>query len=113
MKIIHNKILPTKGFKAINLFGIIFVRRGLTFTPTDALHEMIHTKQMIEMLFIFFYIWYLIEWLVRLCIYRNATLAYLNISFEREAYFNQKNFNYLKERKLFSWRFYLKSKQVD
>ena len=56
MKIIHNKILPTKGFKAINLFGIIFVRRGLTFTPTDALHEMIHTKQMIEMLFIFLHL---------------------------------------------------------
>ena len=26
MKIIRNKIIPFKGFKAINLFGILFVR---------------------------------------------------------------------------------------
>ena len=26
MKIIHNKFIPFKGYKAINLFGIVFVR---------------------------------------------------------------------------------------
>ena len=62
MKIIYNNILPIKGFKAINLFGVIFVRKGLRFTPTDAIHEGIHTKQMVEMLFIFFYLW-VIEYL--------------------------------------------------
>jgi len=28
MKIIENKIIPFPGYKAINLFGILFVREG-------------------------------------------------------------------------------------
>ena len=42
MKIIINNILPPKGFKCINLFGILFCRRVLN--KTDINHEIIHTK---------------------------------------------------------------------
>ena len=28
MKLIYNNIIPFKGFKAINLFGLCFVRKG-------------------------------------------------------------------------------------
>lgn len=112
MKIIYNNILPIKGFKAINLFGVIFVRKGLRFTPTDAIHEGIHTKQMVEMLFIFFYLWYVLEWLIKCIIYKNPIIAYKNISFEREAYCNQNNFNYFKERNFYTWRFYIRKKYL-
>ena len=52
-----------------------------------------------EMLYVFFYLWYLIEWLIRLCMKGNA---YRNISFEREAYANDKDMEYLRNRKLYS-----------
>ena len=101
MKIIINNILPPKGFKCINLFGILFCRRQLN--KIDINHETIHTKQMQELLYIFFYLWYVIEYLVKLTIYRNTKLAYRNISFEREAYQNQYNLDYLNNRKHYSW----------
>ena len=101
MKIIINNILPPKGFKCINLFGILFCRRQLN--KIDINHEIIHTKQMQELLYIFFYLWYVIEYLVKLIIYRNTKLAYRNISFEREAYQNQYNLDYLNNRKHYSW----------
>ena len=101
MKIIINNILPPKGFKCINLFGILFCRRQLN--EIDINHETIHTKQMQELLYIFFYLWYVIEYLVKLIIYRNTKLAYRNISFEREAYSNQSNLSYLNRRKHYSW----------
>ena len=53
-------------------------------------HEKIHIAQQKEMLVIPFYLWYFIEWLVRLFKKGNA---YQNISFEREAYVNEYNFN--------------------
>ena len=97
MKIIINNIIPFKGFKCINLFGILFCRKQLD--KIDINHEAIHTKQMQEMLYIPFYIWYIIEYLIKLFIGN----SYRNLSFEREAYNNQYNLNYLNNRKHYSW----------
>ena len=49
MKVIYNNIIPFPGFKAINLFGVLFVRKGCTMSGSDINHEMIHTAQMKEM----------------------------------------------------------------
>jgi len=103
MKIIYNKFIPFKGFKAVNLFGVVFVRNGKSFYAKDRNHELIHTYQMKEMLYVFFYIWYLIEYCVRLIQYRNFHTAYKNISFEREAYGSQYNDDYLGTRKAYAW----------
>lgn len=92
MKIIINNIIPFKGFKCINLFGILFCRKQLD--KIDINHEAIHTKQMQEMLYIPFYIWYIIEYLIKLF----KGNAYRNLSFEREAYNNYYNLNYLNNR---------------
>lgn len=108
MKIINNKILPPRKFLAINLFGFIFTRDINKITNRTIIHESIHTMQMKETLYIFFYIWYGIEWIVRLIEYKDATLAYYNISFERESYSNEDNIEYLKTRKNFSWIKYIK-----
>lgn len=104
MKIIYSNIIPFRGFKAINLFGILFVRKGCKMSDTDINHEAIHTAQMKEMGYIFFYLWYLIEWIVRLFKKGNA---YRNISFEREAYNNQSWLLYLSVRQPYSWTDYL------
>lgn len=103
MKIIKNKIIPFPGYKAINLFGFVFTKGDLTDIEKN--HEAIHTAQMKEMLYLPFYVWYLGEYIVRLFGKGNA---YRNISFEREAYNNQQNLDYLKSRKHFSWFNYLK-----
>lgn len=102
MKIIKNKIIPFKGFKAINLFGFLFVRGNAVISEKDLRHEEIHTRQMKEMLYIFFYIWYALEWLVRLVQVFDAHLAYRLISFEREAYDNETNPDYLRDRKIYT-----------
>ena len=100
MKIIRQNILPPKGFLAINLFGLLFCKKDAKINDVIVNHESIHTSQMKEMLYIPFYLWYVTEWLIKLLFKGNS---YRNISFEREAYDNQYNFNYLKERKHYSW----------
>ena len=71
-------------------------------------HEKIHLKQQVELLIIFFYLWYGIEFTVRFFQYKNWDKAYRNISFEREAYENEKDFEYLKKRKIWGFWKYLK-----
>lgn len=105
MKIIYNNIIPFPGYKAINLFGLLFVRKDAIMSEEDINHESIHTAQMKEMLYIFFYIWYIIEWIIRLFKKGNA---YRNISFEQEAYSNEDNLEYLKDRKYYAWFKYIK-----
>ena len=105
VKIVRTSILPFNGFSAINLLGILFVHPGVYLSNEMMNHERIHTAQQREMLFVFFFLAYLIEWLVRLPMRGNA---YRNISFEREAYANQRNLNYLKTRPLYAWRRYMK-----
>ena len=104
MKIIRNNIIPFKGFAAINLFGILFVRKNAMITPTMIRHESIHTEQMKEMLYIFFYLWYVIEWFIKLLTGKaGGKSAYYRISFEREAYANEEDENYLSKRKHYAW----------
>lgn len=106
MKIVYNRIIPFgKQFLAINLFGVLFAKG-----PCDGVtvnHEMIHTAQIKELLYLPFYIVYLLEWLWRIIIHRNYMKAYHAISFEREAYANQRDMNYLNNRKRFAFLKYL------
>ena len=108
MKIIYNKIIPFgKGFYAINLCGVLFAKG-----PCDEIvinHESIHTAQIKELGYIFFYIVYLIEWFLRIIQYRGYVRGYFNISFEREAYANQYDLSYLSNRPYYNWRHYLKA----
>ena len=60
-KLIYNKIIPFKGFIAINLFGFIFVRKEKQaqiennyFMKSVLLnHELVHTAQYKELLYVF------------------------------------------------------------
>ncbi|WP_373518300.1 hypothetical protein [Pricia sp.] len=66
-------------------------------------HEKIHLKQQQELLIVFFYVLYISEWLLRTLFYLDSYRAYQNISFEREAYANEKNLDYPDDRKVFGF----------
>lgn len=107
--LVKNNLIPFKGFVAINLFGLVFVRRKEWERKTPAQqdkilrHEAIHTRQMVELLVIGFYALYLLEWAYWL-IFRPLN-AYRHISFEREAYDKERNNTYLGTRRHFAqWR---------
>lgn len=107
MKIIRNNLIPPKGFIAINLFGVLFVRGNKALSLQTVVHEQIHTKQMHEMLYVFFYLWYVLEWLIRLLVIRNPHKAYRAISFEQEAREYQQYTVYPYNRPHYSWTKYL------
>lgn len=52
---------------------------------------------------IFFYIWYALEYLIRLAVYRNHKQAYKSICFESEASKAENDCNYLENAHYFSW----------
>lgn len=104
--VVKCRLIP-KGI-CVNLFGSYWARDISWIDKYVINHERIHTAQQRELLFVPFYILYVIEWLVRLVQFRNRHDAYMNISFEREAYANGDNLDYLPNRKLFAWRHYLR-----
>lgn len=106
MKIIYNNIIPFKGYKAMNLLGILFVRKEFEgkLKEQDITHEKIHSEQQKELLWIPFYIIYFIEFLVKFLYFGNWNYAYRRISFEREAYEFERYPEYLKTRKRYFWR---------
>ena len=90
-----------KGFLAINLFGVIFTLRDLDQTELN--HELIHSVQQRELLYIPFFIWYGIEWVALYFKYRDWIIAYRNIRFEKEAYRHEKDMTYLNKRKHYNY----------
>jgi len=111
MRIIRCKWFPPKGFCAITLVWVIVARKGSRITEKVVNHESIHARQQQEMFIVFFLLWYGLEFIIRLLQYRNWNKAYRNISFEREAYANEDNMDYLKERYSYSWTEYLRIKK--
>ena len=92
----------------LNLFGTYWTRSAHWIDRYVINHEHIHTAQQRELLFVPFYILYVIEWSVRLIMYRNLKRAYYNISFEREAYRHGNDLDYLYRRRHYSWVRYIR-----
>jgi hypothetical protein len=153
MIIIHNKFIPFKGYKLMNILGLVFSRVPENrISMTDKRHEQIHTYQQWEIVelasvlslilcTIFTSLWYLIAipiipfvvyiigWLCEIALppYHNAKKlwkehkfaswvtkiwhdAYLDNCFEREAYANESNVDYLETRIPFAWIGYILKK---
>lgn len=110
MIIIRNNIIPFKGYKLLNFFGLIFARGNANITKEDLNHEKIHTAQMKEMLYVPFYLWYIIEYLIISIknINKSQNDRYHDISFEEEAYAHQNDLEYLNNRRHYEWLKYLK-----
>lgn len=95
---LFEKILGS-GINGLAFWPFIFIAPGVRITPELINHERIHLRQQLEMLILPFYIWYLIALF---------TKGYMNISFEKEAYDNERNLNYLKTRSFWAFKKYLK-----
>lgn len=123
LKLKYSKIIPFPGFYACTIFDCIFRNPKYKNRPLSKItynHKSIHLQQQldfvggIEKLYILggiiFYIWYFIEWLIKLII-SGFTLgkvkAYKSISFEQCAYHNDQNLGYLTYRKRFHWLKYV------
>jgi len=102
------KHLFYKNYVGLSLWPFIFLKSPSL--KDDAIlinHEKIHLRQQQELLLLPFYFLYIMEWLWRTILYFDSYRAYQNISFEREAYANEKEITYLATRKPFSFVKYL------
>lgn len=111
MVLISKYLLP-KEFIGLTLWPIIILKNeDLKENEVLLNHERIHLKQQLELGIIPFYIWYLIEWIIGLLVYRGNTYkAYRNISFEQEAYDREADFDFMQNRKPFNFLKYLRKK---
>ena len=98
------------SIQGMSLFPFVVLREKFLHNPQYKItnemlikHETIHFKQQVELMVIPFYILYFLEYLIKLIIYGDSATAYKNISFEREAYNNDENFDYLNSRKRYNW----------
>jgi hypothetical protein len=104
MIVIVAKYLIPKGFVGITLWPFVLLASEADGNNEITIrHEKIHLRQQLEMLVLPFFVWYGIEFVFRLMRSKNPKLAYKNISFEREAYANEKSPDYLKSRAF--WNF--------
>jgi hypothetical protein len=110
-----SNMIPPQGFSAINLYPFAIYTRGRVDRLSDKTlrHEAIHTLQARTLLIIPYYLWYLIEWLIKSIIVLFignkgiSNFAYKSISFEQEAFYNDNNLNYGNERKWLGWMKYI------
>jgi len=103
------RFLIPKSYNGMTIYPFIFLKdKSLISNSILINHERIHLKQQIELLWIFFFIWYAIEFLWHLVRLRNWNKAYRSISFEKEAYQNEDNLYYLEDRKFWMFLKYLK-----
>ena len=123
MKVIYNKFIPFKGFYAITIIKWIFVREEYKCFNKSSIynkminHESIHEQQILDFtpeMFpswlrytigsICFYLLYGLEWLFKLipCLITKKS-AYRSLCAEQEAYKNERNFDYIKNRSKLSW----------
>lgn len=109
MFVIALKWLFRKNFVGMAIFPFILLRDKKDKGDLHLVHhERIHIIQQLELLVIPFYMWYGIEYTYRLLQYKfDSHKAYRNISFEREAYANEHDLDYLKKRKFYSFLKYL------
>ena len=102
--ILISKLLIPKKYNGMAIYPFIFIKnKKLAGNSILINHERIHLRQQLELIWIFFFTWYVIEFLIHLIRFRNWHKAYRNISFEKEAYQNEENLYYLEDRKFWSF----------
>ena len=110
---IGNYWILGKEINGMTLFPFVFLRKSyvdmLDSWNLDCLinHESIHLKQQAELGVIFFYVWYFIEYCIKVVLIGNTDATYRKICFEKEAYQNEKDLKYLKTRKFWAFLKYI------
>ena len=104
MILIVFKYLTPRGFRGLTFFPFVFLmNKEDVLDKVFVNHEKIHLRQQLELLVLPFYVWYVMEFLIRWIITKDKNVAYRNISFEKEAYTNEKDLNYIESRSF--WKF--------
>ena len=110
--------IPFRGY-IMNFFGTILTRKPLKLSAKHMNHEGIHWHQQMDFVFGYeklyilgaciFYILYGLEYLVKtVCkLFYWPIRSYRSVSFEQEAYLNDKNLQYQDTRKRFAWLKYI------
>ena len=111
MFVIVAKYLIPKGYSGMALFPFILLKEQRDVSNIVMIqHEKIHLRQQIELFILPFFIWYGIEYFIRILQYKDKHAAYRNISFEREAYANESQEDFLKERRFWNFLNYMKTR---
>ena len=104
MILIVFKYLTPRGFRGLTFFPFVFIKnKEDVLDKVFVNHEKIHLRQQLELLVLPFYVWYVMEFLIRWIMTKDKNVAYRNISFEKEAYTNEKDLNYIESRSF--WKF--------
>ncbi len=102
--VLISRYLVPKGYHGITLFPFIILKNYKMKSNAVLInHEKIHLQQQLELLIIPFYIIYSVEFVIHLIRFRNWHNAYRHISFEREAFENEKNLDYLVSKPFWSF----------
>ncbi len=110
MFVIVAKYLIPRGFAGLTVFPFILLKEKRdVFNPVMMQHEKIHIRQQIELLILPFFIWYGLEYFIRILQYKYKHIAYRNISFEREAYANESQEDFLRKRRFWNFLNYMKA----
>ena len=102
----------SKSAIAVTVFPFIIVRSQEELFPWLLVHERIHIRQQIELLLIGALLLFVVETIYARCVLGlSKRESYLYFSLEQEAYRNQHDPNYLKNRKPFSVFYYIYNKR--
>jgi len=108
--ILYSKYLVPNGYSGITVFPFVFLKNAALKEDIILVnHEKIHLRQQLDLLILPFFLIYGIEFLIRLIQLKKWNLAYRNISFEREAFANEINLDYLKTRRFWHFLKYLRN----
>lgn len=98
------KILTGNFASAVALWPFVILRNKQYIHDQVLInHEKIHLRQQLELIIVFFYLWYAIEFVINRIKGMDSRSAYHNIRFEKEAYLFERDLNYLKKRKCFAF----------
>lgn len=97
-----------KEYSGLTIFPFVFINdKKLLLNEVFINHEKIHLRQQMELLVIPFFVLYFLEFIFRLIFCLNWHKAYRSISFEKEAYSKEMDFNYLEKRSLYQFLKYI------
>lgn len=108
MIVLVNRFILPKHISGVALWPFVIIKES--HLKVDAVfmnHERIHLRQQLELLVLPFYLWYGVEYVIRLLYCRNRHTAYRSICFEREAYEKEGSVLYLRQRRFWSFLRYL------
>ena len=107
MFLVVSKYFIPKGYAGMTIYPFIILKEKKYLDNKVTInHEKIHIRQQLELMILPFYMIYFGQLFWNYLKYRNFYKAYMNIIFEKEAYANEKNLDYLQSRSFWNFKKY-------